>query len=146
MSTEPSIREAGWIRRGGTNSFDLYRKITVFHTLNYSEASLEHHLAVPVADFFFRRQTEAGSAFANAPVISQALTVPSHFGVSVPGIETKWVIFFFFFPPPKQRPDHESPESHFCLIITQKMGIFSVPSMTWHHGAGWEVGTEPQLW
>lgn len=49
------IRAAGWIRHG-TNSFDFYRKNTVFHSLKYSKASLEHHLDESVRTFFRGRQ------------------------------------------------------------------------------------------
>lgn len=108
----------------------------MFHTLKYSKASLEHHLDESVRTFF-QRKTEARSAFANAPVISRALTVPSHFRCLCPRNRNEMGDFFSFFFL-KQPPDHESPESHFCLIITKKMRIFSVPSITWRRGAGWD--------
>lgn len=53
----------------------------------------------PTPYVLLTRQIRPQSAFANASVIARALTVPSHFGVSVPGIKMKWVGFFFFFSP-----------------------------------------------
>lgn len=72
---------------------------------------------MPTLYVLLTRKIRPQSAFANASVIARALTVPSHFGVSVPGIYMKWVGFFLFLLTPL---DHESPESHFCLMMNKR--------------------------